>query len=124
MTYRKIIAILVVLAFAVQTPCFALAVKKVSTDTVRYVPSEWDKEPLYIDRAFGKMTYGFWNFFIGPFELVKEPYESAVLGDNVVVGLGRGILYGVLDVAGGFINFFTFPVTALKIPLPNGGVDF
>ena len=120
---KKFIALFLLVILAAQTPAFATQVKKVSSPRTVYAPSTWAEEPEYIDRAFGKMAYGFWNFLTGPFELVKQPYESAVLGDNILVGFARGIFYGVADTAGGFLNFITFPITALKIPLPKGGTE-
>ncbi len=120
--YKKIIPFLIFTILCVQIPCFATVTRKTITkETSYYSPSEWPKEKLYIDRAFGKMAYGVWNFLMWPFVIAKEPYESYVLGDSVIVGAGRGILYAACDFAGGFLNFITFPITALKIPLPKGG---
>lgn len=85
--------------------------------------SRWHKEPLYIDRAFGKLTYGFWNFFLGWTELLREPYEAAVLGKNIPLGIVKGVAFAVTDTAVGFIHFLTFPITALDIPMPQGGVE-
>ena len=86
-------------------------------------PRKWHDEKLWIDRAWGKAMFGSWNFFLGWTVLMKEPYETATLGDNFFVGLGRGVVYGVADTAGGLLNVVTFPLTFLQIPLPEGGVE-
>lgn len=88
-----------------------------------YDPSQWQKERLYIDRAFGKLTYGAWNFFLGWMELGREPYEAAVLGDNLLLGVAKGIAYSIADMGGGALNVLTFPITTLNTPLPEGGIE-
>ena len=120
---KKITIFLLFLIIAQTAPSFAMVIKKPATDKPYYIPNRWDQEPLYSDRAFGKFTYGCWNFMMGWMAVLKEPYESYTLHDNVILGIGRGIVYGVADMAGGALNAVTFPVTTLKIPLPEGGVD-
>ena len=88
-----------------------------------YNPIEWKKEKLYIDRAFGKLNFGIWNFLFGWTELATEPYESILTDENLLIGIGKGVLFGAADTAGGFLNFVTFPITALSIPLPEGGIE-
>jgi len=117
---KSLLIFLVVSSMA--TNAFAIEYRVVK-EGQHYDPSLWRQEEVYIDRAFGKLIYGAWNFFLGPFELVREPYEAYAVGDSLLVGLGRGILFAAGDTIGGLLNAFTFPFTTLVIPLPEGGVD-
>lgn len=119
---RKIISIIILLSFAFPWTVSAEDFRPVKSQAF-YNSADWDKEPEYINRAFGKLAFGFWNFLLGWTKIAREPYEAAVLDDNVLIGAARGLAWGVLDTAGGFLNMITFPITALKIPLPEGGVD-
>jgi len=94
-----------------------------AAETIAYRPAEWKKEELYIDRAFGKLNFGFWNFLLGWTELATEPYEATMTDGNILLGIGKGILFGAADTGGGFLNMVTFPITALSIPLPEGGIE-
>jgi len=86
-------------------------------------PSQWKKEPLWIDRAMGKFTFGSFNFFFGWMEIFTEPYEAADLGQNVFLGLARGGFNALFDTLGGALNVLTFPFTTFQVPLPEGGVE-
>ncbi|PIQ85559.1 MAG: hypothetical protein COV74_08700 [Candidatus Omnitrophica bacterium CG11_big_fil_rev_8_21_14_0_20_45_26] len=114
--------ILLILICALAKPALAIEFREVAPQA-HYDSGLWYQEELYIDRMFGKLLFGAWNFFLGPFELIKEPYESALVGDNLIIGLGRGLYYAVANTLGGFANAVTFPITPLRIPLPEGGVD-
>ena len=94
-----------------------------AAEKITYQPSEWKKEPLYIDRAFGKLNFSFWNFLFGFTKFATKPYEAYMTDENVLLGIGKGILFGVADTAGGLLNGVTFPITALSIPLPEGGIE-
>ena len=120
---KIIILVIVLLSFTIETPCFAMQTKKVTTDKAYYTSSNWEKEPLYSNQFGGKLAFGLLNSCLGIFEFVKQPYESATLGDNVLIGVARGIYYAFADIIGGALNAATFPITALKIPLPKGGVE-
>jgi len=84
---------------------------------------EWHKEPVYMDRAMGKLVFGSINLLLGWTELFTEPYEAAGVGDNIFWGIGKGIFNFAGDTAGGALTILTFPFTTLKIPLPEGGVE-
>ena len=96
---------------------------RVPPPEAHYEAEHWYKEKLYIDRAFGKFTYGVWNLGFGWLELLKQPFQATGLGSNVLVGIGKGAFYAVLDTAAGAANVLTFPITALKIPIPGGGLE-
>ncbi len=112
----KLSAAFVFIALLIASPVLA-------AEETDYRPSEWKKEKLYIDRVFGKLNFGVWNFFLGWTELATEPYESFMTDENILLGIGKGILFGFADTAGGFLNAVTFPVTVLSIPLPEGGIE-
>lgn len=94
-----------------------------AADAGTYRPSEWRSEKEYIDRAFGKFNFGIWNFFFGWTELATEPYESLMTDENFLWGIGKGVFNGLADTVGGAANIVTFPITALYIPLPEGGIE-
>ena len=121
MIKKSVFAFLLFSLFLVQD-AFAIEYRPVEKEAT-YNPSQWKKESHYIDRAFGKLTYGTWNFMLGWMELAREPYEASVLGDNLLLGFAKGIAYSVADMGGGLLNTLTFPVTVLTIPLPEGGVE-
>lgn len=100
------------------------AYEVVSVDnTSKYDARKWKSEPLWIDRAFGKFVNGFWNLVFGASEIATEPYEAAMVGKSVIIGLGKGVVFGALDVVGGGVNVVTFPLTFFEFPLPEGGVE-
>ncbi len=119
----KKIAVLLILTIGLISPSSFATEFRVPGAAASYDPSKWQKEPEYIDRAFGKFTYGVWNFMMGWMQLARKPYEASVLGDNLFVGIGKGIAYSIADMAGGAANALTFPITALKIPIPEGGIE-
>jgi len=84
--------------------------------------SPWAHERGWANQARGKFVFGAKNTLLGWTELFTEPYEAAKSGRNVAGGIGRGLLNGVVDTAGGAAHLITFPVTKLDLPLPQGGV--
>ena len=118
---KKIFIFFALIMIATSTAAFAIDFRPVAEGT-KYDTAKWHDEPEYNNRAFGKFVYGAWNFMFGWMELFREPYEAAVLGDNVFVGAAKGITYSVADMAGGALSVITFPVTCLQIPLPEGGI--
>ncbi len=122
---RKI-AFVILIACLTATPVFSIDPLDVTDDEQKKVvidPANWKKEKLYIDRAFGKLNYSTWNFFFGWTEILTEPYEAVEINDNVIKGVAKGVFNAVFDTAGGFINMFTFPLTFLNFPLPEGGIE-
>ncbi len=85
--------------------------------------SPWRDEATYNRRMMQKLGFGFANLVIGPFELFEEPYKSVKEEEMMWKGLGRGLANGIIDAVGGALHMITFPVTALDIPLPEGGTD-
>ncbi len=119
---KKIISLLFILILLNSQTVWAVGYRVPGAEET-YNAGNWDKEMVYGDRAFGKFTYGVWNVMVGWMELFRQPYEAYVLGDNLLVGFAKGIAYSFADMVGGALNVFTFPITALKIPLPKGGVE-
>jgi hypothetical protein len=119
---KKVLVIALALAILNASPVWAVGYRVPGPEQT-YRPQEWDQEKLYIDRAFGKLTFGAWNFMLGWMQLFRKPYEAMSLDDSLLIGTAKGIAYAVIDTAGGALNLITFPITALKIPLPEGGVE-
>lgn len=114
--------LVLVFMLAFSLPAFAVGYRA-TKEAKEFNVSKWHQEPLYIDRAFGKLSYGAWNFLLGWTELLREPYEAAVLGKNIPLGVVKGVGFAAADTGVGLIHFFTFPITALDIPMPQGGVE-
>ena len=85
--------------------------------------SPWAHERGWANQARGKFVFGAKNTLLGWTEIFTEPYEAAKSGGNVAGGIGRGLLNGVLDTAGGAAHLVTFPITKFDLPLPEGGVQ-
>jgi len=49
--------------------------------------------------------------------------KASQAGENVVVGIGKGVWNAVGQTALGAAHAVTFPITALDLPLPEGGTD-
>lgn len=84
-------------------------------------PSPWASKTTYGEKAVGKLEFGIKNFFAGWTEIFTEPKEEHDAKGNVLAGIGRGLVYGLLDTAGGLLHIATFPVTGLDVHLPEGG---
>lgn len=84
--------------------------------------SPWKKQAGWANQARGKFIFGSKNTLLGWTELITEPYQAAHKGRNVAMGVGKGVINGLADTVGGAVHLVTFPVTALDLPLPEGGV--
>lgn len=89
--------------------------------TKEYTPSLWTSQVGYCRRAFGKLGFGIKNLLLGWTELFTESHEAVIAGDSVFYSLAKGVTYAVLDELGGVVHLATFPITALDVPLPDGG---
>ena len=88
-----------------------------------FAASPWTEEVGYGDRVTGKIVFGMANFWGGWISLYYEPVNAHQQNQNVVLGIGKGLAYGVIDTFGGLAHLLTAPVTVLDIPLPHNGVE-
>ena len=85
--------------------------------------SPWADEATYTDQALAKLKYGLTNTLLGWTSLFRTPAAEVDAGENIVVGIGKGLYNAVGQTALGAVHAATFPITALDIPLPEGGTD-
>jgi hypothetical protein len=85
--------------------------------------SPWADEATYGAQAMGKLKYGLKNALLGWTTIVREPVQASQNGENVLVGIGRGVLQAVGQTVGGAAHAVTFPIPQIDIPLPDGGTD-
>jgi len=85
--------------------------------------SPWADESTYGDKAVAKLKYGLTNALLGWTSLVREPIQASQAGENVLVGLGRGVWDAVGQTVGGVAHAVTFLIPQIDIPLPEGGTD-
>lgn len=85
--------------------------------------SPWVNEPTYGAQATAKLGYGLKNTLLGWTSLFREPVQSHQAGENVFVGIGRGLWNAVGQTVGGVLHTVTFPIPAIDVPLPEGGTD-
>lgn len=85
--------------------------------------SSWAEGATYSEQATGKLKYGLKNTLLGWTSLFREPVQASQAGENVFVGLGRGVWNGVGQTVGGIVHLVTFPIPQIDIPLPEGGTD-
>ena len=101
----------------------------VSCGVVEYIDvyggagSPWADEVGYANQAKGKLVYGVKNVLLGWTELFTQPHEAIQNGENVFVGLGKGVWNGVGQTVGGALHAITFPIPAIDVPLPEGGTQ-
>ena len=91
--------------------------------TKDYTPSPWTNEVGWGNRATAKLGFGLKNLVFGWTELITEPKRAMDEGDNVFVGIGRGVKNAVFDELGGVVHTLTSPLTELDAPLPQGGTQ-
>ncbi len=109
---RKVCAIALVLVFA-SSVLFAAE------------PSPWKKEGASrCSMMKHKFAYGLSNVLFGWTEIFQEPYEAVKSKENVLVGIGKGLGYGVADTLGGVVHLVTFWCNKTDLPLPEGGIQF
>ena len=85
--------------------------------------SPWASEATYGAQAGAKLKYGVRNTLLGWTSLFREPVQAHQAGENVLVGLGRGVWNGVGQTVGGALHLVTFPIPQIDVPLPEGGTD-
>ncbi len=85
--------------------------------------SPWADEASYGDKSVAKLKYGLTNTLLGWTSLVREPIQASQGGENILVGLGRGVWNAVGQTVGGIAHAVTFPIPQIDIPLPEGGTD-
>ena len=85
--------------------------------------SSWADGATYGEKATGKLKYGVTNLLLGWTSLFREPVQASQGGENVFVGLGRGVWNAVGQTVGGAVHTVTFPIPQIDIPLPEGGTD-
>ncbi len=85
--------------------------------------SPWADEASYGDKSVAKLKYGLTNALLGWTSLVRVPMKSSQAGENIFVGLGRGVWDAVGQTIGGVAHAITFPIPQIDIPLPEGGTD-
>lgn len=85
--------------------------------------SPWASEATYGDKSVAKLKYGLTNTLLGWTSLFRTPMQASQSGENVLVGIGRGVWNAVGQTVGGIVHLVTFPIPQLDIPLPEGGTD-
>lgn len=85
--------------------------------------SPWTSEVGYGTRAISKLGFGIKNLLLGWTDLIVEPQDSMSAGGNFFTGLGIGLKDAVENTLGGVVHIVTFPITAIDVPLPEGGTQ-
>ena len=85
--------------------------------------SPWADGATWGEQAGGKLKYGLTNLLLGWTSLFREPVQAHQAGENVLVGVGRGVWDAVGQTVGGALHAVTFPITQIDVPLPEGGTD-
>src|SRR3989338_2420212 len=85
--------------------------------------SSWADGATYGDKSVAKLKYGLTNTLLGWTSLFRTPMQASQSGENVLVGIGRGVWNAVGQTVGGIVHLVTFPIPQLDIPLPEGGTD-
>ena len=85
--------------------------------------SPWADEITYSEQVVAKLKYGVKNTLLGWTSLFRTPAAEVEAGENIIVGIGKGVWNGVGQTVGGALQAVTFPITAIDVPLPEGGTD-
>ena len=85
--------------------------------------SPWADGVTYGEKVTGKLKYGLTNTLFGCTSLFREPIQASQAGENVFVGIARGVWNAVGQTVGGAAHAVTFLVPQIDIPLPEGGTD-
>jgi hypothetical protein len=91
-----------------------------------FADSPWTEKPTYNSEVAGKLQLGLRNTFLGWTDLFIEPIHASrrcEQGENVVTGIGKGVMDALYNTVGGAIQLVTFPLIA-DVPLPEDGVQF
>jgi hypothetical protein len=106
---------------------FNLRAEDVSTQSVKPLPPS--PFSLYLGRVDKKFDKGAINFAAGWTQIVSQPVDhfKNPKGKNrwlqAAGGVGSGLVYGVVDILGGFTNSVTSVTPDWEIPLPEGGLQ-
>ncbi len=86
--------------------------------------SPWTEKPTYNSEVAVKLRFGLKNTLLGWLDLFIEPVRAGRHcneGENVVTGIGKGLMDAIYNTVGGVLQLATFPVIA-DFPLPENGV--
>ena len=89
-----------------------------------FADSPWTEKSTYNSEVAGKLQFGLKNMFLGWLDLFIEPIRAGCHckeGDNVVAGIGKGVMDAIYNTVGGAVHLVTFPLIA-DFPLPEDGV--
>ena len=100
-----------------------LALGALAAPMLASAASSWADGATYGEKATGKLKYGLTNALLGWTSLFREPVQASQAGENVFVGIGRGVWNAVGQTVGGAAHAVTFPIPQIDIPLPEGGTD-
>ncbi len=100
-----------------------LGVALVAAPGLASAASPWAGGATYSEKATGKLTYGLKNTLLGWTSLFRTPMKASQSGENVFVGIGKGVWDAVGQTVGGALHAVTFPIPQIDVPLPEGGTD-
>ena len=83
----------------------------------------WAEGATYSEQAVGKLKFGATNTLLGWTSLFRTPMQSSRNGENIFVGIGKGVWNAVGQTVLGAAHLITFPITVIDVPLPEGGTD-
>lgn len=113
---------------------FFLVAALMLVPSLSFAASPWTTKATYKEKMMGKLDFGVRNLLGGWTEILTEPHEECPCAEQnkgksagdkasgVVVGIFRGVAYGLIDTAGGALHLVTFPITQVDVPLPENGV--
>ena len=118
----------VMMGLLVAAPAMSFAMEHVGAKytlsmTHDYTPSSWTSEASYMEQSKHKLVFGGKNVLLGWMELYNEPRDAVRDHRGFVKGMGAGLVNMLGDMVGGAAHLITFPITALDVPLPDGGTD-
>ena len=128
MTAHRLSAFAVALTLLIAAPASSFADMRLHdrmtlSFTHNYAPSPWTEQMGYVHQSGGKLAFGGINLLLGWMELYNEPRDAARAHESIMPAMGRGLVNTVGDMLGGAMHVVTFPITALDVPLPEGGTD-
>ena len=85
--------------------------------------SSWAGGATYGEKIGGKLKFGLRNVLAGWTEIFTQPVDSSKAGENVLVGVGRGVWNAVGQTVGGAAHTVTFFIPQIDVPLPEGGTN-
>ena len=121
--FALLVGLLVVAPMASYADYSRMGAKYTLSLTKDYTPSMWTQEGGYLPKTKHKLLFGGTNILFGWLELYNEPREAVRENRGFFHGVKHGVVNMLGDTVGGAINLVTFPITALDVPLPEGGTD-